>query len=148
MDKMSCSRMGFDLLSKGGIKNAIYVRFRRNGFWHHVWRDTFGKIGCWFLGHNEYSSDGDIACKRCCKYITKKPELKNCPCCGDEAEVLRVVYKNSVSHRVVCPGCGISTKAVYSFETLFGPGYLPCVSETDQLNDRNCVIKIWKRRVM
>ena len=69
---MSSSRMGFDLFTIQGWKNARFVRFglrRSCRFWSLVWGDTFLQIICKMKGHRPYDADGQMACSRCRKYL-------------------------------------------------------------------------------
>jgi hypothetical protein len=63
------SRQGFDLFNKYG-RRAFFSRNKTYRRWHYVWRDTFGRFPCFFLGHDTYETDeGLIACKRCGHYV-------------------------------------------------------------------------------
>jgi len=44
-----------------------------------------------------------------------KETLKPCPFCGGEANVHIIRYKTSMSTRIACFPCKISTEAIYSF---------------------------------
>ena len=62
------SRMGFDLTTKIGWKNLKY-QWKSGIQWKYVFTDTFIKFYCKLIGHNEYNSNGERACKRCHHYI-------------------------------------------------------------------------------
>lgn len=62
------SREGYDIFSKYG-RQHFWRDLRRRRFNGYVWRDTLGRFVCAVLGHREYMSDYDRACKRCCKYL-------------------------------------------------------------------------------
>ena len=74
---MGASRIGYDLFTQRGRKN--FFNGLKNWKTHdlgYIWRDTFAKILCLFIGHNKYDSNAggypeEWACKRCCKYVKK-----------------------------------------------------------------------------
>lgn len=63
-------REGFDLFSKYG-RRVFWRDLTKHGFVNSLmWRDTFGRFACFFVGHNAYKTyEGEQACKLCCKYI-------------------------------------------------------------------------------
>lgn len=66
-------REGFDLFNKFGRK-AFWNYLKRGRFQSDMWRDTFGRFACWFLGHDRYNAamanePPEYACKRCCHWI-------------------------------------------------------------------------------
>jgi hypothetical protein len=68
------SRMGFNLLTRYGWRNAWTVRFggrRAYRFWGYVWRDTFGCVLCAFgHGGNVYDAgNNELACSRCGRWV-------------------------------------------------------------------------------
>lgn len=65
---MGASRMGFDLTNKQGWNN-LKSQWRWGIPLELVFQDTFMKFYCKIVGHDEYDSDGDRACKRCAHYI-------------------------------------------------------------------------------
>ena len=68
---MGASRESFDLFNKWGRSNFKRRLFREYGTeWRLMWGDTFMRFVCFFLKHKKYDAgEGDIACKRCCKYV-------------------------------------------------------------------------------
>ena len=65
---MGCSREGFDLFTKVGWEAALRYKFGSN-VRKYVLEDTFMQLVCILVGHNTYDSDGELACKRCYKYV-------------------------------------------------------------------------------
>jgi hypothetical protein len=65
---MGCSREGYDLFAKVGWQNVFKNKFN-NHVRQYVLEDTFMQLICILLGHNTYDSDGELACKRCHKYV-------------------------------------------------------------------------------
>ena len=68
---MGCSRMGYDLLSKQGIKNFMS---RKRVDYRLVFEDTIMPLICKIVGHVEYHDDlmhdpGQTACRRCHHFI-------------------------------------------------------------------------------
>jgi len=64
---MMPSRIGYDLTRLIGWTNLREQGWKYARY--YVWRDTFGKFVCLFLGHNTYETENGLACRRCCKYI-------------------------------------------------------------------------------
>lgn len=66
------SREGFDLTNKWGRYNWNKRTWNQKP-WRLMFEDTFMQFVCKVIGHNEYISDpggdGNLACKRCHKWL-------------------------------------------------------------------------------
>ncbi len=63
-------REGFDLFHKFGRKHIWKHLKRYKSIPNYFWGDTFGRFGCWILGHKKYLTENKKhACYRCHKYL-------------------------------------------------------------------------------
>ncbi len=69
---MSCSRMGFNLLTRQGWKNLFSPMVTWGQVRNNFFRDTFGQVRCWIVGHRRELDDSGVSvCYRCCQYLSR-----------------------------------------------------------------------------
>ena len=75
-------RQSFNLFTKIGWNNFFSLPLFYRWKWQYVFKDTFGSIFCWFLGHKQYETkeiDGtkSLACSRCNIYLLSFEDRMN-----------------------------------------------------------------------